>query len=81
MDKAVERFPNYWIEYLSGHISYFYAKSEEAARHRFMMEGDHAWNYGRVENRALAETDQHEFEELGRLVRYQQALPQLIQEV
>lgn len=40
----------YWIEYTDGTIKNFYRPTKESARHYFMMEGDHAYNWGRVSN-------------------------------
>ena len=41
--------PNYWIEYTDSTKRMFYAESDADARHYFMMEGDHAYDYGPIE--------------------------------
>ena len=42
--------PNYWIEYTDGTKRLYYATDGAAALHYFMMEGDHAYTYGPIEN-------------------------------
>ena len=37
---------NYWISYVNGTITTFYAKNRSEALWYFMMEGDHAWDWG-----------------------------------
>ena len=39
---------NYWIEDNFGKRTTYYAKDETAARHYFMMEGDHVYNFGPI---------------------------------
>jgi len=41
---------DWWIEYTDGTRRIFQAPDKVAAHHYFMMEGDHAYNYGLVEN-------------------------------
>lgn len=42
----MQRSPNYYIEYTDGTVKYFYAGSDSSAHNYFMMEGDHAYDYG-----------------------------------
>ena len=37
----------YWISYTDGTVHSFKADSKEEARHYFMMEGDHAYDYNK----------------------------------
>ena len=39
----------YWISYTNNTVGTFEAKTSQEARHYFMMEGDHAYDYGRYE--------------------------------
>lgn len=38
----------YWIKYTDDTVKHFDADSDKEALHYFRMEGDHAYNYGRV---------------------------------
>ena len=40
---------DWWIEYIDGTRKIFQAPDRVAAHHYFMMEGDHAYDYGLVE--------------------------------
>jgi len=40
----------YWIEYVDGTRRTFEAENDIEARHYFMMEGDHAHDYGPIED-------------------------------
>jgi len=40
----------YWIEYVDGSRKIFVAENDIEARHYFMMEGDHAYDYGPMED-------------------------------
>ena len=38
----------YWIKYIDETVDHFDADSDDDAHHYFMMEGDHAYDYGPV---------------------------------
>jgi hypothetical protein len=38
----------YWIRYTDDTVKHFDANSDKEALHYFRMEGDHAYDYGRV---------------------------------
>jgi len=38
----------YWIEYIGGERKVFEAENEKDARWYFMMEGDHAYDFGEI---------------------------------
>lgn len=42
---------NWWIIYTDGTRRTFYAKDAVEARHYFMMEGDHAYDFGKIVER------------------------------
>ena len=44
--KQVAEKKKYWFEDVRGKHYIFEADSPKAAHHYFMMEGDHAWDYG-----------------------------------
>ena len=37
----------YWIEYIDGKVLEFEAENDKAAHWYFMMEGDHAYDWGK----------------------------------
>ena len=39
----------YWIRYTNDTVNHFEADSDKEAHHYFMMEGDHAYDYGLVQ--------------------------------
>ena len=47
---ANKKTPNYWIEYTNDETHFFFAENDTEARHYFMMEGDHAHNYGPIDS-------------------------------
>ena len=47
---AHKKTPNHWIKYTDGSTRLFYAENETEAHHYFMMEGDHGYDYGYIEN-------------------------------
>ncbi len=46
---AHKKEPNYWIEYTDGTTRTFFAENDLEAHHYFMMEGDHAHNFGHID--------------------------------
>ena len=43
----------YWIKYTGGALRFFFAKNDKEARHYFMMEGDHAIDFGKVGSKKI----------------------------